>query len=482
MTAIPSSAPQSRPLYRTIWRWHFYAGLLVMPMIIVLSLSGAFYLFKPQVERWEERAFQHLPTAASALPSAQLAAVSAVFPGARMASYRLPLFAGDAAMIHIALPGEAGMRQVFVTPQGRVVGSLDPETRLIAVDRRFHGQLLLGRRGSWLVELAASWAIVLILSGLYLWWSRLAVRHERGLARGGAGVVWPRLWGGRRVFWRDLHAVTGFWVSGLALVLLVTGLPWADAWGSAFKVVRQEMGWAKGPQDWTIGGRPADGDQAPSGVHRDMKMGPMPGMPPSMSTPTSGDTHHGGMAATGPVDSAMLDRLVVQAASQHLAFPVLVVPPGARDGDGGGGSGKAWVVKSDAQNRPLRVVIRYDARTGQQISREDFASRHPIDKIIAYGVAWHEGQLFGLFNQLVGVGTALMLITITVSGFVMWRRRKPEGVLGAPPLPNAPARIRGVAVIVLVLALLLPLFGASLLLVLLFDRLVLPRLSSSIWR
>src|SRR3546814_2780990 len=99
------------------------------------------------------------------------------------------------------------------SPQGEGLGSLAPESRLMELDKRIHGQLLLGKRGSWLVELAASWAIVLMLSGLYLWWPR---------GRGLAGVVWPRLKSGRQVVWRDLHAVTGFWVSGLALVLLIT--------------------------------------------------------------------------------------------------------------------------------------------------------------------------------------------------------------------------------------------------------------------
>src|SRR3546814_21116510 len=45
-----------------------------------------------------------------------------------------------------------------------------------------------------------------------------------------------------------------FWVSGLALVLLITALPWAGVWGSAFKAARPEMGWVQGTQDWTLGG------------------------------------------------------------------------------------------------------------------------------------------------------------------------------------------------------------------------------------
>src|SRR3546814_2029200 len=51
----------------------------------------------------------------------------------------------------------------------------------------------------------------------------------------------------------DLHAVTGFWVSGLALVLLFTALPWTDVWASGFRAVRAEMGWLSGVQDWKGG-------------------------------------------------------------------------------------------------------------------------------------------------------------------------------------------------------------------------------------
>lgn len=63
-----------------------------------------------------------------------------------------------------------------------------------------------------------------------------------------------------------------------------------------------------------------------------------------------------------------------------------------------------------------------------------------------------------------------------VSGFVIWRGRKPEGQLGAPPLPAVPAKIGGVVAIVLLLAALLPLLAASLILLWLFDHLILPRL------
>ena len=101
--------------YRMIWRWHFYAGLFVMPFILVLSLSGAAYLFKPQIDRWEERDFRGLSQANAVTPTRQLAVALAATPGATFHSYRLPEHPGDAAMIHLALPG-GGMTDVFVSP------------------------------------------------------------------------------------------------------------------------------------------------------------------------------------------------------------------------------------------------------------------------------------------------------------------------------------------------------------------------------
>lgn len=154
-------------LYRTIWRWHFYAGLFVFPLILILSITGSIYLFKPQLDRWEERAWRGLGMAGAVSPDAQLAAVMAANPGLRFNSYRLPEAPGDAAAVQLLLP-DGAKHDVFVSPQGKVLGTLDPEARISATVSRIHGSLLLGRYGDWLVELAASWTIVMILSGLYL--------------------------------------------------------------------------------------------------------------------------------------------------------------------------------------------------------------------------------------------------------------------------------------------------------------------------
>jgi uncharacterized iron-regulated membrane protein len=275
----------------------------------------------------------------------------------------------------------------------------------------------------------------MVVTGLYLWWPR---------GRGAAGVLWPR----RRSLLRDLHAVTGFWVAGFVLVLLLTGLPWTDVWGNAFGLVRAEMGWVKGVPQWSTSGA-APGEHA-SHDHQSM---------------------HAGHGAHG--DLAQLDDLVANATSESLAIPAVVLAPGAALF---GPPSADWVVTSNTQNRPLGATITYSAATGEEISRERFADRHPIDRVVGYGLAWHEGALFGAINQAIGVLTATALVTMTVTGFLMWRRRKPAGVLGAPALPADRRKPLFIAIATLTLALLLPLLAASLLLLWLID-LLLPRVS-----
>lgn len=422
-------------LYRTIRRWHFYAGLFVLPFILILSITGSIYLFKPQIDRWEERAYRGFGEAGAAPADRLLAVALAANPGARFNQYRLPERSGDAAMIELIL-ADGGRRDVYVSPQGALLGAVDPDRRISETVARIHGSLLLGRWGDRLVELAASWTIVMILTGLYLWWPRPF--------RAG-GVLYPRLSLKGRALLRDIHAVTGFWIAGLVLLMLASGLPWAGAWGTAFKWVRTELNLMDGPPDWKIG---AGSDEAHD--HHGTAM-VMPAPP---------------VVARGGLP---LSAFVTKAAAEHLAFPALVLPPHAQQRFGPP-TGNVWTVKSEAQNRLLDRQVSYDPVTGVELARSGFADKHVIDRAVSIGIAWHEGQLFGPANQLLGVVTALGLVCASIIGVLAWLRRRPRGRLGAPPAGKAGGP--PVIAAIMVLAILLPLFGLSLIGLLLAERLV----------
>jgi uncharacterized iron-regulated membrane protein len=430
----PQAAAPGAALYRTVWRWHFYAGLFVLPFILILSVTGAIYLFKPQTDRWEERAYHGL-SAAGAMPAdAQVASALAAFPGARFNHYRLPERAGDAAMVQLGLP-DGQVREVFVAPQAKVLGAIDPGDRISEVVANIHGSLLLGDWGDGLVELAASWTIVMILSGLYMWWPRPFAA---------AGTLWPRLSLKGRALLKDVHRVAGFWIAGLVLVMLASGLPWATAWGKALDSARTELGLVDGPREWKIDSKPSEHKHGASHMTEAAPAAPPPGLP--------------------------LADFVAKAEAEHMAFPVLVIPPRAPQRFGPP-TGDEWTVKSEAQNRWLGRQVTYDPQTGAEVDRSGFADKHVIDRIVGTGIAWHEGQLFGWVNQLIGVLTALALVAISVLGVWMWLKRRPSGGLGAPPAVSG-AQVRWAVAVLVVLGLLLPLFGASLILLALVDRAV----------
>lgn len=427
--------------YRVVWRWHFYAGLFCIPFILLLAVSGAIYLFKPQVEPWLDRPYDHLSiTGRLASAEARVTAALAAVPGSKLFAYELP--EAPNAATRVIVQRDSDRTRVYVHPESlEVLRIVREDDRFMPIVSKLHGELLLGNIGSAIVELAASWTIIMIVTGLYLWWPR----QGRGLA----GVVYPRLDGGPRLFWRDLHAVTGVWISSLALFLLLTGLPWAKVWGGYFKEVRRVTGTAVAQQDWTVGSARPGNTNAASVEHLDH------------STTSSGQPP----AAEVLPDYSAIDRLVDIVRPLNLAAPVLISPPTKGAG--------AWTAKSDAQNRPLRVKLVLNGATGAILTREDFKDRHFVDRAVGIGIAAHEGQLFGWPNQVLGLLTACGLLLIVVSSVILWWRRRGQGVLGAPQAPEHPRKSFGLSVVILLFGLFLPLFSASLIVVLLVEQFIL---------
>jgi len=155
----------------------------------------------------------------------------------------------------------------------------------------------------------------------------------------------------------------------------------------------------------------------------------------------------------------------------HLAWPVLIAPPLV--------SGGLWTAKSDAQNRTLRSSLQLDP-TGAIVRREDFGQEQWIDRWVETGVAAHEGQLFGLANQLLGLFTAICLIVLSISAFVLWWRRRPEKVLGAPmSLATERPPALSFLLVVLVFCAYLPLLGVSIAFVRVLELLVFRRIPAT---
>jgi uncharacterized iron-regulated membrane protein len=478
--------------HRTVWRWHFYAGLFCIPFVLWLATTGTIFLFKPQIERFLDRPYDHLSIVQRARVNAQVQAAIAAVPGSTLDSYELPRNPTSAAEILV----DKGTQQfrVYIHPQTLQVLKLDNEDhRLENVVFKLHGELMMGDVGSWIVELAASWAVIMIVTGLFLWWP--------SNASGLAGVLYPRLRASGRTFWKDIHSVAGVYVSFFALFLLFTGLPWAKGWGGYLKAIRHLSAGRVVGQDWTtssseiIAARAARtgagnniiGIDDMNGTH-DMSgmsnMHDMPGMTGmhhmegmegmSSSEHAQHDGMHGahhGSGLTGPNAFVAIDRMVATVVPLDLAYPVLISPPS--------GAGGNWTAKSDTRDRPLRVDLVLDAKTGAVLKRTDFQSKPWLDRVIGTGIAAHEGALFGFANQMVSLFTAVSLVTLSLSGLVMWWKRRPSDVLGAPAPIRRVRFSAGLLTLLVAFGLYFPFLGGSIILVGLTERFILRRIPAA---
>jgi uncharacterized iron-regulated membrane protein len=449
---------QSTPsFYNLAWRWHFYAGLLVIPFLILLSLTGIVYLFKPQLDQLMFADLLQVSVTEQRLSAdQQLAVVQRAYPQANVQQYLPPVQADRSAQFVVDNAGQG--LNLFVDPyRGMLLGSQDAQNNLQAIARALHGELMIGTLGDRLIVLAAGWGIVLLVSGLYLWWPR---------GSGGAGVLWPRLGSHGRLFWRDLHAVTGFWGSLLLLFMLLTGMTWTGYWGAQFAGA-----WNHFPA--------AMWDAVPTSDQQARSLNTSTKQTVAWAVETTplplSDAHaaHNGSAASQAGSAAPQISLqqVVDTASARGVQPgySITLPKGAEG---------VYSIALFADDPRHDATLHLDQYSGAVLADVRWADYGLVAKTVETGVMLHEGKLFGMPNQLLMLAVCLLVLLSAVSGMVMWWQRRPQGRLGVPPLRHDLPRWKTAIVIMLLLGAVFPLVGASLLLIWALDWLLLSRLGS----
>lgn len=440
-----SATARQRGFYRSVWRWHFYAGLLVVPLLLVLALTGAVYLFHDEIEDAVHAPLRFAPQRRADLPLSQLIdAVRAAYPG-DVTRIDLPSDPRRTAQAFVT-PAQGEPLRVFVDPgSARVHGAFVYTRTLVGFADTMHGSLMLGRFGDALVELAACWALLLVATGAYLWWPR---------GRGWRDALWPHWRARGRAFWRSLHASVGAWTAALIVFLVLTGLPWAGVWGELLRAGLQPLGWGY-PAEHRHHAAPAPRvGAAVADAPWTLRDAPLP------ASHAQHRGHHGGARDVG------IDAVARVLAANGLRGDYRLSLPRGADG-----VYTAVVYPDRPQGQRTVHVDRY---SGAVVGDTGFADYGLGAQAVELGVQLHMGRYFGRANQLLMLLPCIGIVVLSVSGTWMWWRRRPRGRLGAPPAP-APARLRTVAGIALACGIAFPLLGASLLLVYALDRLLIAR-------
>ncbi|MCA7083109.1 PepSY domain-containing protein [Cupriavidus sp. DB3] len=457
----PAAAPApTSAAHRTLWRWHFYAGLFVMPFLIVLAITGTIYCFQPQIEPLLYPGLLRVtPQGEPLSPQTLLERARAAAPaGAVATTYTMRNDPRASAEFIFRLPS-GNSESLYLDPySGAVLGSLSVEDRFMKQVRLLHRALLAGKPGELLMELAGCWTLVMIATGLAMWWPRLRESGVRAFAMRPAS--------GRRGRWKEIHLMLGASLAIGALVFVLSGLPWTAFWGKQFKAITTAANLGR-PADGEAGHAHApvrEGNHAAHGDHRrhgrTMESLPLSEIPwaTGLTAVPVGTSASAGHAPIG------LDRVVAIAGSRGAGAGCQVALPGTPDA--------VYSVSCFPSDPKAERTLHIDPHSGNIVRDIRYDDYGPVAKAVSYGTSLHMGRYFGLANQIACAAISLGLMALAITGFVMWIKRKPANALGAPSRPSSPPPMRAWIAGLAVLGAIFPLMGITMLLVWLIDRLV----------
>ncbi|MDI9887399.1 PepSY-associated TM helix domain-containing protein [Streptomyces sp. HNM0645] len=407
------AAPEKRSTWSAlrplVLRLHFYAGVLIAPLLLVAATSGLLYALSFQAEKIVyshelttdvgERKVPLDSQVAAARKAHPEGTVTAVWPSAE-----------DGATTRVLMNSpeveEGRSLAVFVDPYtAETRGELPSYGSSGALPLRtwideLHRDLHLGDLGRNYSELAASWLWVVALGGLLLW-----IGRKRASKR--ALLVPERGAGGRRrtLSW---HGSVGLWAVAGLVVLSATGLTWSKYAGENIGAVRDQLGGATPAVAATLDGAAPDGHEGHGdGGH--------------------GDAHRG--ADIG------VDNAVAAAAGVGVEGRISVILPA---------EGSGYVVKETDTLFPVHLdsvaIDPADARIMDELRFSDYPL---LAKLTRFGIDAHMGVLFGPANQIVLAALMVALIMLIVWGYRMWWQRRPTRDRRSADGDDAPAASGG---------------------------------------
>lgn len=397
-----------------LWRIHFWAAVLASPFALIAVFTGILYVFTPQIEQALYGQLDHVTASGKPLALDEVvhaahravpivSTIHAVLPGHEATDATRVVFtslasgsamnmrSGERSAEHQHTGGTSSKkRPSFSWPAQAVVVYMNPYTAQVLGQhvhqdrfnqwaKRLHSRLLQGESWRWMIELAASWLMVMLVSGIWLWW--LGRSMSTSVARASNHA--------KRASWKRWHIWVGVSMALMSAIILTTGLTWSKQAGQVVRNMRDLAG------------------QAP------------PTMPANLQSHQPND-------GTSP----MLSWQAAWDASRRHAPDVslqLMPPQHAND---------VWRISSDDRSQPTkRFDLALDAYNASPLYLSGWHELTMFAKATAIGIPFHRGE-FGWWNQALLLAFGLGVLFSMASGWLMFYKRHQPGTLGWPPLSS----------------------------------------------
>jgi uncharacterized iron-regulated membrane protein len=335
---------------------HLAAAQIAGLFLIILGGTGCIMAFESELDRLLNPGLFHATPGTTPLPIAAIrAALAASYPQDHFSYLAIPTGPDETYAV------QAHGQQIFINGYtGAVVGTRPLPTLLNQI-HTLHLSLFMGRTGALLMGIAALMLLLLIATGLVLWWpgKRFAVNLHAAPAR----VI------------ADSHHAAGIASAAFLVVLAITGaaITWNDSWAPwAFRVLGTAPPVRDLPSTVLPGAHAISAEEAISAARR-----ALPGAVPfALSLPATAGAYH-----------------------VALRFPEDLTP-----------GGRSWVNVDQYSGAILSVTS----------SRDPLAATG----LVNLNRALHTGDVFGLPSKTVASLASLVLVLQVLSGWFMWWRKR----------------------------------------------------------
>jgi len=356
---------------------HRWLGLTTGLIVFVVSLSGAVFAFQDEirdaVEPWRQVA-----VSGPELPPSRLQAEALRHHPGHKANYLMYLGPGRAAVVYLSDKNE-GSFVAYVNPYtGRELHYQNLRRDFFTIVQYLHMYLLLPPDiAKWIVGPAVLIFVVMLVTGLILWWPKRKTDRHRSLT-----IKWGARW--RRINY-DLHNVVGFYAASIAFVLAFTGLMMSYEWVRDSAIFVSNAG---------------------------------RGYPAEKATPVI-DTLQAVTAPATPLIDVFYARMRKQSAGYAMLF--LAAPSSAKE-----------PVFAIAYQEALRFYHRDDYYfhpvSGKLLKFLPHGSKSNGTKLVDMNYDLHTGLILGLGGKIVAFLGSLISASLPVTGFLVWwgKRNKPK--------------------------------------------------------
>lgn len=214
---------------------HLWLGLLSGLVVFVVAITGAAYVFYEEISNVTERDFRFVTVQAKPKLPASTIQTLAERELTRLAGKNKPARWDWVSLYYRTAPDRSityasrhytnpdVLYEIYIDPYtGRILHARMGEGDFWKTVIDLHTTLMLGEFGQYLVEYGTLIFLILIISGMVLWWPRnKAARKQRFSIKLKASP--------KRLNY-DLHNVLGFYMCWVVIFSVLTGLVWSFGW------------------------------------------------------------------------------------------------------------------------------------------------------------------------------------------------------------------------------------------------------------